>query len=41
MMPIILRRLATSVLILLAVSVMVFVATLLLPGDPAQAILGQ
>ncbi|NMR28559.1 ABC transporter permease [Crystallibacter degradans] len=41
MMPIILRRLATSVLILLAVSVLVFVATLLLPGDPAQAILGQ
>lgn len=41
MMPIILRRLATSVLVLLAVSVMVFVATLLLPGDPAQAILGQ
>jgi peptide/nickel transport system permease protein len=41
MMPVMLRRLATSVLILLAVSVLVFVATLLLPGDPAQAILGQ
>lgn len=41
MMPLMLRRLATSLLILLAVSVLVFVATLLLPGDPAQAILGQ
>jgi peptide/nickel transport system permease protein len=41
MTQLILRRLATSVLILLAVSLLVFVATLLLPGDPAQAILGQ
>lgn len=41
MKQLILRRLATSVLILLAVSLLVFVATLLLPGDPAQAILGQ
>lgn len=41
MMPLMLRRLATSLLILLAVSVLVFIATLLLPGDPAQAILGQ
>lgn len=37
----ILRRLLISVAILFAVSVLVFVATLLLPGDPAQAILGQ
>lgn len=37
----ILRRLAVSVAILFAVSLLVFVATLLLPGDPAQAILGQ
>ncbi|MYM19299.1 ABC transporter permease subunit [Brevibacterium sp. 5221] len=35
------KRLAVSVLILLAVSVIVFAATLLLPGDPARAILGQ
>jgi len=35
------RRLLVSVGILFAVSVLVFVATLLLPGDPAQAILGQ
>ncbi|MGO2005013.1 ABC transporter permease [Arthrobacter rhombi] len=35
------RRLLVSVLILLVVSIMVFVATLLLPGDPAQAVLGQ
>lgn len=41
MTQLILRRSATSVLILLAVSLLVFVATLLLPGDPAQAILGQ
>ncbi|OFI39310.1 peptide ABC transporter permease [Arthrobacter sp. SW1] len=41
MTQLILRRLATSVLILLAVSLLVFIATLLLPGDPAQAILGQ
>lgn len=37
----IVRRLLVSVLILFAVSLLVFVATLLLPGDPAQAILGQ
>lgn len=37
----ILRRLAISILILVAVSIVVFVATLLLPGDPARAILGQ
>src|SRR5690625_7392302 len=41
MTKMILRRLAISVLILFAVSVVVFVATLLLPGDPARAILGQ
>ncbi|MEJ8280079.1 ABC transporter permease [Pseudonocardia spirodelae] len=37
----ILRRLAVSVLILVVVSVLIFAATLLLPGDPARAILGQ
>ncbi|WP_198673401.1 MULTISPECIES: ABC transporter permease [Kocuria] len=37
----ILKRLLVSVFILLAVSVVVFAATLLLPGDPARAILGQ
>ncbi|KAA9394759.1 ABC transporter permease [Kocuria coralli] len=37
----ILRRLLVSIFILLAVSVVVFAATLLLPGDPARAILGQ
>ena len=41
MTQLIFRRLATSLLILLAVSLLVFIATLLLPGDPAQAILGQ
>jgi peptide/nickel transport system permease protein len=35
------RRLVFSVFILLAVSLIVFFATLLLPGDPARAILGQ
>lgn len=37
----ILRRLLVSLGILLVVSLLVFFATLLLPGDPAQAILGQ
>lgn len=37
----IVRRLLISLVILLAVSMLVFIATLLLPGDPAQAILGQ
>src|SRR5699024_4764701 len=37
----ILRRLAISLVILLAVSLLVFFATLLLPCDPALAILGQ
>lgn len=37
----VLKRVAVSVLILFVVSLMVFAATLLLPGDPAQAILGQ
>ena len=41
MSKLILRRLVLSVFILLAVSVLVFCATLLLPGDPARAILGQ
>ena len=35
------KRLATSVHILLVVSMLIFFTTLLLPGDPAQAILGQ
>lgn len=37
----ILRRLGVSVFILFAVSVIIFCATLLLPGSPATAILGQ
>ncbi len=41
MVSLILKRLAVSALVLLAVSFVVFVFTLLLPGDPAQAILGQ
>lgn len=41
MTKMILRRLGISILILFAVSIVVFVATLLLPGDPARAILGQ
>src|SRR5699024_11012002 len=41
MMKLVVRRLILSVFILLAVSVLVFAATLLLPGDPARAILGQ
>lgn len=36
MLSMILKRLAVSVLVLLAVSFVVFVFTLLLPGDPAQ-----
>lgn len=35
------KRLFFSLFILLAVSVIIFIATLLLPGDPAQAVLGQ
>jgi peptide/nickel transport system permease protein len=41
MLSLILRRLSISAVILLVVSILVFAATLLLPGDPAQAILGQ
>lgn len=41
MLGLVLRRLSISAVILLIVSMLVFVATLLLPGDPAQAILGQ
>ncbi|MCP2256118.1 peptide/nickel transport system permease protein [Prauserella aidingensis] len=41
MFRLILRRLAISVAVLWLVSLLVFVATLLLPGDPARAILGQ
>src|SRR5690242_13713837 len=37
----ILRRLAFGVVVLLAVSVVIFVATRALPTDPAQAILGR
>lgn len=35
------KRLLISVFILLAVSLIIFFATILLPGDPARAILGQ
>ncbi|NIH72087.1 MULTISPECIES: ABC transporter permease [Auritidibacter] len=41
MTKLIVRRLGISLLILLAVSIVVFCATLLLPGSPATAILGQ
>ncbi|WP_136090109.1 ABC transporter permease [Auritidibacter ignavus] len=41
MTKLIIRRLGISLLILLAVSIVVFCATLLLPGSPATAILGQ
>ncbi|PXA76686.1 ABC transporter permease [Auritidibacter sp. NML100628] len=41
MTKLIVRRLGISILILLAVSIVVFCATLLLPGSPATAILGQ
>ncbi|BBG02351.1 peptide/nickel transport system permease protein [Pseudonocardia autotrophica] len=37
----ILKRLLVSLLVLLVVSLLIFAATLLLPGDPARAILGQ
>jgi peptide/nickel transport system permease protein len=37
----IVRRLVVSVAVLWLVTLLVFVATLLLPGDPARAILGQ
>ncbi len=39
--PWVLRRLAASVLVLLAVSLVVFVATQALPSDPAATILGR
>ncbi|WP_020674214.1 ABC transporter permease [Amycolatopsis nigrescens] len=41
MTRLILRRLLVGLLVLWLVSLLVFVATLLLPGDPARAILGQ
>lgn len=41
MFRLILYRLAVSVAVLWFVTLLVFVATLLLPGDPARAILGQ
>src|SRR3977135_2322276 len=41
MTRLILRRLLVSLAVLWLVTLLVFVATLLLPGDPARAILGQ
>ena len=41
LMALIARRLLLGMLILLIVSVLVFVGTEVLPGDVAQAILGQ
>ncbi|KHF42803.1 ABC transporter permease [Saccharomonospora viridis] len=41
MTRLILRRLLASIVVLWSVTLLVFVATLLLPGDPARAILGQ
>ncbi|MEV1290984.1 ABC transporter permease [Pseudonocardia sp. NPDC049635] len=41
MTTMIMKRLLVSVLVLLVVSLLIFAATLLLPGDPARAILGQ
>lgn len=41
MTRLILKRLLVSLVVLWLVSLLVFVATLLLPGDPARAILGQ
>ncbi|WP_026819737.1 ABC transporter permease [Arthrobacter castelli] len=41
MLKLITRRLLISLVILFIISVLVFVATLLLPGDPARAMLGQ
>lgn len=41
MTRLIVRRLLVSLAVLWLVSLLVFVATLLLPGDPARAILGQ
>lgn len=41
MAQLIFKRLLISIFVLLAISVIIFAATLLLPGDPARAILGQ
>ncbi|ANY10434.1 ABC transporter permease [Pseudonocardia sp. HH130630-07] len=41
MTKMIVKRLAVSVVVLFVVSLLIFGATLLLPGDPARAILGQ
>lgn len=41
MTRLVLKRLLVSLVVLWLVTVLVFVATLLLPGDPARAILGQ
>lgn len=41
MAQLIFKRLLISIFVLLAISVIIFAVTLLLPGDPARAILGQ
>ena len=41
MAQLIFKRLLISIFVLLAITVIIFAATLLLPGDPARAILGQ
>lgn len=41
MTRLILRRILVSLAVLWLVTLFVFIATLLLPGDPARAILGQ
>lgn len=41
MLRLVVRRLIVGVIVLFAVSLLVFAAVLLLPGDPAQAILGR
>ena len=41
LLAMILRRIALSVLLLAAISVLIFAGTELLPGDVAQSILGQ
>lgn len=41
MTRLIVKRLGVSLVVLFAVSLLVFLFTLMLPGDPAQAILGQ
>src|SRR5690606_24146200 len=41
MVRLVVRRLIVGVIVLFAVSLLVFASVLLLPGDPAQAILGR